>query len=106
MILRCLCLILVGFIVVGPLSKDFQLCSLINARSDRESAYRLMSGTTDNANSLPPSGGDLSTEMSNAERLDCATVHGKHRWSHEENCELMRCYYTAKAAGKGYQKRL
>ena len=83
MILHCLCLILVGFVVVGPLSEDFQLCSPINARSDRESAYRPMSGTTDDADSLPLSGGDLSTELFNAERLDSCTVHGKHRWSHK-----------------------
>ena len=105
MILYCLCLTLAGSVVVDPHCEVFESCSPINARLDRESAYRPMSGTTDDADSLPLSSGGFSTELSGAMRSTNITVHGRRRWSHEENCELMRCYYHARVAGRGYQKR-
>jgi len=65
-----------------------------------------MSGTEDNAGLLPLPCGSPAIELLNAERSTAATVRGRCRWSREENLELMKCYYLARAAGKGYQKRL
>jgi len=106
MILSYLCLALFGFVMASPQFTVLSSRFPINACSDRESAYRPMSGKMDDVDSVPLSDGDSSTELLSAERLVCGTVRERRRWSREENCELMRCYYKAKAAGKGYQKRL
>ena len=65
-----------------------------------------MSGTDDDAVSLPQSSGSLSNGLLSDARSITNTVRGKRPWSRLENMELMWCYYKARAAGRGYQKRL
>ena len=65
-----------------------------------------MSGTEDDAVSLPLSSGSSSTELLSDARSLSTMARGKHPWTHLENMELIRCYYEARAAGRGYQKRL
>ena len=101
-----LCFTLVGFVVVGLCHDIFRTCSPINAHYDSESAYRLMSGNEDDAVSLPFCSGSSSTDPSSKARSLLNTVRGKHPWTRLENMELMWCYYKARAAGRGYQKRL
>ena len=55
---------------------------------------------------IPPSRRSFSTELLNNTLSVTGTVRGKHPWSRLENMELMWCYYKARAAGRGYQKRL
>jgi len=105
MIQLYLCLTLVGFVVVG-FRHDVPGSSPFNARSDCESAYRLMSGTEDGVVSLPQSSGSSSAGLLSDTRSKSITARGKHPWSRLENMELMRCYYKARANGRGYQKRL
>lgn len=64
-----------------------------------------MYGTEDKIGLLPLLCGNPSTELLDARR-SVGMVCGRHHWSCEKNLELMRCYYSAKTAGKGYQKCL
>ena len=106
MIKLYLWLTLVGLVAVALRYDVSSTSSPINARLDSESAYRPMSGTDDDAVSLPLPTGSSSTGLLNDTRSVTSTVRGKHPWSRLENMELMRCYYEARAAGRGYQKRL
>ena len=65
-----------------------------------------MSSAKDNAGLLPLPCGSPSIKLLDAERSSATMVRGRRSWSREENLELMKCYYSAKAARKSYQKRL
>jgi len=54
----------------------------------------------------PLSGSSFSTELLSSPRCMTSTVCRKHPWSYLEKMELMYCYYKARAAGRGCQKRL
>jgi len=87
-----LCFTLVGFVVGGLYHDIFGTCSPFNAHYESESAYRLMSGTEDDAGSLPLSSGSSSNEPSSNARTLLNTACGKHPWTRLENMELMWCY--------------
>ena len=59
---------LVGLVLVGLCYDVFWNCSPINARSDCEAAYRLMSGTDGDTILIPPSSGSSSTGLLNDTR--------------------------------------
>ena len=97
---------LIGLLIVGLCYNGFSTFSPINARLDCEPAYRPMSGTNDDAVSVPHSSGSLSAELPSDARSVTKPVRVRRPWSRLENVELMWCYYEARADGRGYQKRL
>ena len=79
---------------------------LFNARRDDEDAHCSVSLDGINASSVTLPGERVADGLSSAECLSPITNHGRRKWSHDDNLELMRCYFLAKRDGRGYHDRL
>jgi len=76
----------------------------INAHRDGEVAHHCKPVAFSDASSTIPSPECAVSDSTGAERPHLN--RGRHKWTRDENIELMRCLYLAKQDGKGYQSRL
>ena len=79
---------------------------LFNARQDDEDAHCFVSSDGINASSVTLTGECVADGLLSAECLSPITNHGRRKWSHDKNLELMRCYSLVKCDGRGYHDRL
>ena len=79
---------------------------LFNACWDDADAHCFVCSDGINASSVTLPGERVADGLSSAECLSPITNHGRRKWSHDENLELMRCYFLAKRDGRGYRDRL
>ena len=73
-----------------------------NAHCDGEVSHCCASVESIDVSSTFFHGERVSSGSSRAECLPPHMTHGRHKWSYNENIELMHCFYLAKRGGVGY----